>query len=445
MLDRQAATAMSPEAGFAAVVEACRQAHLDVVALRPASALRTAMRHEGDDIDLFVPAHQWRACCEVLRSAGFFNLFGRQYFKSPTCTLTLDVHHGGYLRVPFLTEHELRGAQVNEMGVLALSDVAQLAILTLHPLDLTGFRGRRPHTEEKKAYIRAALRNPMVSGAFNAWLTRCGGRAFQEAIGTMMVDGFKHTAWSVTRMKLALFAARPGYLRHVMARAGMKVAGQSAAAGRVIAVVGVDGSGKTTLATDLMAFMSASLRDKKRVQYSYMGRQGGHRLPLEAISAIKRACQRALSSRRPAASSATSGATSPKPETSTFERPIWRYVLLLEYLVRAIELQIQVRLLRRIVMTDRYLYDLTLNRSLSRIFQPLVKLFPTPSHVLFLQGDTSIFYDRKKEYSTEELSDMQSQLLSAATEAHGDKLHVLAADRSAEDVLRQALAALGEE
>ena len=213
------------------------------------------------------------------------------------------------------------------------------------------------------------------------------------------------------------------------------------ARGRVIAVMGVDGSGKTTLLNQLSVFLKTYTGDSNKVQYSYMGKQAGHRLPLQFFS-------RQLNRWRKK-NSAITQKVSDDPSLSkegnavqTFNRPVWKWIFPIEYTVRLGELIYLIWFRRKIVLTDRYVDDFTQDKSIGLVLANLIKLFPKPSHVFMIVGDAEKFFARKGEYSSDELATMQEKLLIRVRHAYGDRVTFLDGNKPASAVLGQALAAL---
>jgi thymidylate kinase len=351
------------------------------------------------------------------------------------------LHHGVYKRAPFVGDSEMSDGFLLSSGVLHLPRHMLLAILLLHPLDLTGIRGNRTYTTSRITSIRRLYDDLETRKKFFQWCRLAIGSRLTTQVDRLVANQFKYTRLTLLRMKLLLFIHNRKMLHFFLKRIVSKFSPPPSMRGRVISVMGVDGSGKTTLLSELLTFSQSYIGNIEKVCYSYMGKQGGYRLPLQWLSGLLRRIQK-----NPICANCSSINVSDLSRESearrTFDRPIWQLIFFAEYSIRLIEIWFLILFRRRIVFTDRYVDDFFQDDNVNFMVRLLMKLFPKPSHVFMIVGDTEVFFERKREYSPDELAAVQEKLLTRVRYVYGDRLTILDGNKPASAVLEQALAAL---
>lgn len=419
--------------------------HIPFVFLRDRDCIQESINSGRSDIDIFVQERFWTLIAPVLNKRGFYNLFGDQLFRSPYHDSILDFYHGSYKRIPFLEEWELVSTSTGPSDFPFLPEHILLAVLLLHPLDLTGFRGQRSYSEARRHVIKSYWENPQVKRDFLGWLEERVGKKFARAIAFVVEMRFDDLTRFVWPLRLLMYFERPSYFVYPFRRVMEKIIPVPSKRGRVIAVMGVDGAGKSSLIAELSKFVATYYNSPEIVRYSYMGRQGGFRLPLVPLSRMWNCIRRWKPDRSnlPGDRTTLKHAISPEGRaTQTFERGIWRFIFPLEYTVRLLEILYLTRLRRKIVFTDRYIDDFAQDKSMGFLLSILSRLFPESTHVIFIKGDPQRFFDRKGEYSPGELAVMQEKLLSKVMASHGSNVTVVDGNQDISGVFGQALAAL---
>jgi len=427
---------------FDRIIPALHNRQITLTALRDSNSIDEVIRSREGDVDFYVSEINWNLASETIREYGFYNLFDNQIFRSIEHSNVIDLYHGSYKRAPFLSDSELTYGKLSEKGLLELKPHILLIVLMLHPLDLTGVRGNRRYTEERKITLQKLYNQHGVKQQFLEWCRLSIGTRFAKRVESFALNGYEYTRVSLLRMKFALFSAKPRLLKYLTRRVIAKFSPAPHLKGRVISVMGVDGSGKTTLLSELQKFIESYNGSSSKVQYSYMGRQAGHRLPLNWCANMFKRISRSF---KQGGESITSGKRTLSKEgiaAKTFNRPIWQFVFPFEYSIRLIEIWYLVLFRRKIVLADRYVDDFSHDNTCSYVLRKIINLFPKPSHVFLILGDTKKFYSRKREYSPDELNEMQEKLLACLKTVYGDRLIILDGNQTSSVVLAQALAAL---
>ena len=180
---------------FDKVFAALQKNGIDIFALRDLGALNDVIESGSGDVDLYVSETNWKSCSAIIREFGFYNLCENQIFMHPDYENVLDVHHGYYKRAPFICDSDLRYGEKLDNGLLVLPNHILLAILLLHPLDLTGIRGNRHYSEARKTYIRKLYDDAKIRQAFFDWCRARIGERFSE-----LVEGIADNDIAYTRL-----------------------------------------------------------------------------------------------------------------------------------------------------------------------------------------------------------------------------------------------------
>lgn len=178
---------------------------------------------------------------------------------------------------------------------------------------------------------------------------------------------------------------------------------------RLVALIGVDGSGKTTLAEGLKEALQAR---GQRCTTVYMGRGKGRALP------GGRSAAKALGVNLPSTQDVGRG----KGVFYSLLRMGRDILFLLDAYVRYARSIVPGLRDGGYVVTDRYAYDIVLNDQAPRwTGWFLVHVYPMPGVVVYLTHDPEILHRRKPQYDTSFLNGQMGRLeaMVAAVEATG--------------------------
>lgn len=158
---------------------------------------------------------------------------------------------------------------------------------------------------------------------------------------------------------------------------------------KLVCVLGIDGSGKTTLTTSLKARLEA---DGKRTEYVWCGWRSFESLPGRAMKRLLR-----RGDRRVAAGTARSGSP----------RAVYPFAIV-DYILNT--LPKMRRALRRtdFVVSDRYVYDVTAafvaaaNARVSRRYTFFHRLYPRPDHLFYIDVPAEVAMARKDDVPSRE-------------------------------------------
>jgi len=177
----------------------------------------------------------------------------------------------------------------------------------------------------------------------------------------------------------------------------------------LISIIGPDGAGKSTLAATVSRTLSGSGRS---VIALYTGRGRGHFLPITRLGrAYKGREKRKASPQNSLASQQNSSAADDK-SPATRQKLIYTFgslVFTADLLLRYYLLIFSQRLLKRIVVTDRYCTDIILMKNVPfKLRKLLYSLFPKPTIAIYLQGKAEILHQRRPEEPVRELERQMS-------------------------------------
>lgn len=403
----------------------------------------------GDgDVDMFCTAESLPKIREALKFLGWYNLFGGQTYVSMESDLVFDVYCEKYTRLPMLSAEEifqgLKRVHSDNLGVdlPLLADHVLLAVLLLHPLDLTGIRGQRSYTAVRQKAIYRLWRHENTRERTLSWTrSRIGPRAATHIKHAMEKDVLELPK-QANLLRLLMYTQRPENLKFLFKRLSVKVRPVPMHRGQIIAVMGVDGSGKSTLIDGLRKFVDRYYSEEGKAKVLYMGRQGGFRLPLSRLSRLKSTFQKSSpastfkSKKNPDSASDSNAFIKPRP----WKTRIRGAVFMIEFSLRLVELVFHKKVKRRIIITDRYIDDFIheTNHSILRRFVQLT--FPKPVAVICIRGDCRIFFERKGEYSPTELEKHQKALKNTLISRYAkSNLFFINGNNSAKKMLAEAL------
>ena len=198
--------------------------------------------------------------------------------------------------------------------------------------------------------------------------------------------------------------------------------------------MGVDGSGKTTLANNIEKFYNSYFNRKSSIVF-YMGLLGPYFLPIEALSRI----YRLVSSRKPKKKDDSSNQESHDFHNQGTKHFFISGLIALDYFLRNIFVVWNVFILKRVVILDRSIFDQHTRFNSNKFIGIVRRLTLKPDTFIFLKGDVSEIFKRKREYSIEELGKHQTAHLNYLEEEFGENLSVINATDSFKNVLHNAL------
>lgn len=159
--------------------------------------------------------------------------------------------------------------------------------------------------------------------------------------------------------------------------------------GLVVAIMGTDGSGKST---SIIALGDRLTELNIRYKVFYLGRGRGN---FPGVSFLRNLVGNKVKGRK------SSGGN---VYHSVFINKAASWIYLADYLLRAIPIFFQSRILGKVVLCDRYCYDLALIPGHSAIVSRILEwLFPTPDINAFLTAPNDVLIARKQERSKEEI------------------------------------------
>ena len=160
----------------------------------------------------------------------------------------------------------------------------------------------------------------------------------------------------------------------------------------LIAIVGVDGSGKTTACNNIIEILGNTRQNYK---FIYMGRWGGHVLPVSAIEKKIR----------------NKGNILEFTKGKQIKRILRDLFYAFEYTLRLFKL-IWARKKNGFTITDRYCYDLLFVNNPTGFIKFFVKyVYPKPNLTFVLYNNPKIIFKRKGELTIEKLTQQQNILL----------------------------------
>ena len=413
---------------------------LQFVMLRHEDSVLNSISKNRGDIDLYVAASDFRELCKFLNTKSYFEIPGSHVFKNPFSNLVIDVHHGIYKRLPFLTERQLFSNARTILGLKYLSKEILFLVLFLHPLDITGIRGGRSYTEEKLRYLkknRHLIKSTNIQNLLSQWL----GPVCCAFLCRLALYDLKKVISATFIMKIFALCQSTKMRAYFFHRIKSKWTLGFGRKKPLIAVMGVDGSGKTTLIRGIQKFINES-DGEGRCETLYLGSLGGYILPFEIVHKVYKYFSRKTKKNLIQESNLphhNENLTMPKSKVASFGLGLF---LALEYSVRWVILFWNVYICGRYVLLDRHFFDVSRQDVDHKILATIRYFFPNPAILIYLEGSADIFFKRKGEYSPAILNSHQKDTLTVLKRDYPGNLLVIDASNSQDIVLCDCLAEL---
>ena len=416
------------------IVEELDNSNIKYVFLRHQDTVLSALSDESeDDVDIYLESKRVDDFFNILRSKNLINISPKELFVDIETGLKLDVHFNPYIRLPFPGDHFFFENICKVRNWNFLNNKALYLVLLLHPLDFAGLRGQREYTQDKIKFLKDnnnLIIDNSVKHYIESWL---GKRFYQKLLGFVEEDieliyknyfGLKFSALSSGMLhrlilkrlirSLSLFRRKKGF---------------------TICLMGVDGSGKTTLANNIVKFYNSYFNRNSSIVYFHMGLLGPYFLPIEALSRI----YRLVSLRKPKKKDDLSNQESHDFHNQGTKHFFTSGLIALDYFLRNIFVLWNVFILKRVVILDRSIFDQHTKFNSNKFIGIVRRLTLKPDTFIFLKGDVSEIFKRKREYSIEELGKHQTAHLNYLEEEFGENLSVINATDSFKNVLHNAL------
>ena len=415
------------------IVEELDNSNIKYVFLRHQENVFSALSDKSeDDVDIYLDSKRVDDFFNILRSKNFINISPKELFVDIETGLKLDVHFNPYIRLPFPSDNFFFENISKVRNWNFLNDKALYLVLLLHPLDFAGVRGQREYTQDKIKFLKDnnnLIIDHSIKHYIESWL---GNRFYQKLLGFVEEDieliyknyfGLKFSALS------------SGILhRLILKRLIRSLSLYRRKKGFIICLMGVDGSGKTTLANNIEKFYNSYFNRKTSIVF-YMGLLGPYFLPIEALSRI----YRLVALIKPKKKDDLSNQKSHDFHSHGTKHFFISGLIALDYFLRNIFVIWNVFILKRVVILDRSIFDQHTRYNSNKFISIVRRLILKPDKFIFLKGDVSEIFKRKKEYSIEELGKHQTAHLNYLEEEFGESLSVINASDSFNNVLHNAL------
>lgn len=415
------------------IVEELDNSNIKYVFLRHQDTVLSALSNESeDDVDIYLESKRVDDFFNILRSKNFINISPKELFVNIETGLKLDIHFNPYIRLPFPDDHFFFENISRVWNWNFLNNKALYLVLLLHPLDFAGLRGQREYSQDKIKFLKDnnnLIIDHSIKHYIESWL---GKRFYQKLLGFVEEDieliyknyfGLKFSALSSGILHRLLLNRLIRSLRLYRRKKGF-----------IICLMGVDGSGKTTLANNIEKFYNSYFNRKSLIVF-YMGLLGPYFLPIEALSRI----YRSVSSRKPKKKDDSSNQESHDFHNQGTKHFFISGLIALDYFLRNIFVVWNVFILKRVVILDRSIFDQHTRFNSNKFIGIVRRLTLKPDTFIFLKGDVSEIFKRKREYSIEELGKHQTAHLNYLEEEFGENLSVINATDSFKNVLHNAL------
>ena len=415
------------------IVEELDNSNIKYVFLRHQDTVLSALSNESeDDVDIYLESKRVDDFFNILRSKNFINISPKELFVNIETGLKLDIHFNPYIRLPFPDDHFFFENISRVWNWNFLNNKALYLVLLLHPLDFAGLRGQREYSQDKIKFLKDnnnLIIDHSIKHYIESWL---GKRFYQKLLGFVEEDieliyknyfGLKFSALSSGILHRLLLNRLIRSLRLYRRKKGF-----------IICLMGVDGSGKTTLANNIEKFYNSYFNRKTSIVF-YMGLLGPYFLPIEALSRI----YRSVSSRKPKKKDDSSNQESHDFHNQGTKHFFISGLIALDYFLRNIFVVWNVFILKRVVILDRSIFDQHTRFNSNKFIGIVRRLTLKPDTFIFLKGDVSEIFKRKREYSIEELGKHQTAHLNYLEEEFGENLSVINATDSFKNVLHNAL------
>ncbi|WP_323586247.1 hypothetical protein [Aliarcobacter butzleri] len=406
--------------------------------IRDKKSFESVFLEDDSDIDLIVDYKNLNEAQNILQDNLFFNILGHKSFLHLKENIYFDLHNDEYERFPQLNINNALKRRVKKEFYF-LNDIDLYKILLIHPMDLSGIRGQRYYTKDKQEYLK---NNKSLLLKVNSELNNDFGQKFTSKLMTDIQNNqFDKIKQDNLKFKILMYLHKPSYFKYFFQRLKKKIFKSEYQKSKLIIFMGVDGSGKTTAAQNTIKFMKRYYgNNASRIEYFYLGSQGGYMLPLVQIAQFKDKLKSMFKKNK---IQKIDRAKSENIVPSNHGR-LKEMLLVLEYIVRCIKLQYLLKIKNKIVVSDRYLYDyFRTDNTDPKVVKFFSKIFPKPDFIFMMEGDTQKFYDRKQEYSPKILKDHQDDLINGLRK-EGLEFYSIDANQDEDGVLKSILRKLGD-
>jgi thymidylate kinase len=393
---------------------------------------------DNSDIDLIVEKIKFVEYKNILNNNSFFNLFKHKSFYYVNQNISFDLYNGYYERFIQLDINKALNNRVKK-DFFMLSDIDLFKVLLFHPMDLCGVRGVRYYSKERSEWIKNNLN--ILTENKEEFETYFGKKFIFKIINYIQNNEFDKIKQDNLKFKILMYLHKPSYLKYFFQRLKKKIIKPEYQKSKLIIFMGVDGSGKTTAAQNSINFMKRYYgNNASKIEYFYLGSQGGYMLPLVQIAQMKDKLKSLFKEEK---IQKVDRAKS-KNTVSSNHGKLKEMLFIFEYIARYIKLQYLLKIKNKIVVSDRYLYDyFRTDNTDPKMVKFFSKIFPKPDFIFMMEGDIQKFYDRKQEYSPKILKEHQDDLINGLTK-EGLEFYSINANQDEEEVLKSILRKLGD-
>tara|TARA_Y100000768_G_scaffold385867_1_gene372939 strand:+ start:617 stop:1939 length:1323 start_codon:yes stop_codon:yes gene_type:complete len=422
---------------FDKIMNFIQAASIEYVFLREASVIQHVLSSEEFseiDIDIYIKNDRVSELYEYLEYENFIRIMPGKLFIHVDSGLKVDVHHNVYLRLPFPGEDFFLKNTQQIKKYSHLSNTHQFLVNLLHPLDMSGFRGHRSYSEDKYFFLkshRSLIKDTKVKDLICTWL----GNSFYSKIEYLLYKDPRLIIEHYYYLKFISILQSKTLFKYIFKRAYKKFLDFRRKRGMLISVMGVDGSGKTTLSENLKIFFNSYLHNRAS-DIIYMGMLGPYILPINYLSRIYRIILRQEFTKEDPID------LEKIRNLSTLESIKQRLVFCLiglDLMIRNLIVLWKIFFLKKILITDRSIFDQHTKFNSSLLLRFIRKISFKPSYFLFLEGDTNKIFNRKKEYSPPELYKHQNLHINFLKNEFQKELIIINAQNSADRVLVDSL------
>lgn len=368
------------------ILNRLKQANISFVILRNYEFLS----HESEaayprDLDILIPINDLDKGIQFLKNNGYIgqrtlNHYGFFHFSNQGIPLDIQVGSVCERNIPYLSFSDISPSisEIEEVPVLAGGHF--LIHLVIHCLINKGIF----NTEyQKKITLHLAIKSD--KDLLSAFLIKF----FRKSTANFIINNLTNKNFKKLSGKRGVFVFLHT-LRHIKSLSpfgqfvNYKLSKSFPKKGKSIAIIGLDGTGKTTLAEAVVG----KLRERNiKSDYLYMGRKRGHALPMHAISKKIGMSQLKLKKK--------------KPNALYLIGRDGMYVL--DMFFRYFKFILPNKISNHIVVCDRYAYSLYLDRNQTFVSRLLIRFFyPKPDVLIFIDTPEEEIIRRKDEYSKEE-------------------------------------------
>lgn len=355
----------------------------------------------NDDIDLVVPRKDIKKLNSILNDHNYYCV--QPYFKSRRDLFyysldknmpPINIHIDRLVKLPFL-KINFNKDTVRSGDMIRLNDKLLTVVYLLKDSFLTGLFGSKPLSQHKISWLITSLKNKSNL----LYVQRFISKYF---IGSSVISSYYKNLNSFHKKRLILrlfFLLRSPFifskyffnnLIHILFLSKLHSL-------KSVAFLGVDGSGKSTSLDTFSEFLS-------RAGYSnfssYMGRWGGFTIPLPSNKNLSKGFSLSMNEIAP-----TVKKKSLFFHVNLFLRDSY---FCLDYTFRLFSAFSKSLWSNKIVLYDRYVYDLLVMKNKTFLLNVFVFFYPKPQNIFLLYNDSDIIFKRKGELNPRELARQQS-------------------------------------